>query len=380
MNKLLFVTYDGIKNSVFQSQVLTPLLKQLKQHKNLTITLVSFEKQKPSKTLIKQIKNSHTRFNIIILKKLAYFGKISLHFAIPQLKKVIKQTTPDKIMCRGPLAGFITRKAIKDKNIPVTIQARGLCAQEYRFATQYKQEGFLKRTVRRIIFRSLEHVEQWVFVYNKKLKPLAHPKLIKEYKRSLSKKSKVTHNVSIEAVSPALKNYLIKHFHADPECITIASQDFPEPIDEQIKKTYKKEIRKKLHIPQDTCIYCYAGSAKPWQCIEESIDYFSNKLKTNKHIFLLLLSQDKEKIENIIQTKQIPQQKYKIFHIPPQELTKYLCACNYGFLFRKKDVINFVSRPTKMLEYQAANLEIIHNQTVAWLMEHPFQSQHVDQF
>ena len=36
-------------------------------------------------------------------------------------------------------------------------------------------------------------------------------------------------------------------------------------------------------------------------------------------------------------------------------------------LVREKDIINCVSRPTKMLEYQSAGLKIVHNNTVAWL-------------
>jgi len=47
----------------------------------------------------------------------------------------------------------------------------------------------------------------------------------------------------------------------------------------------------------------------------------------------------------------------------------YLAAADYGLLFRHKDIINWVSRPTKMLEYQAVGLKIIHNNTIEWLSE-----------
>jgi hypothetical protein len=350
MTKLLFIIYDGIKNSVFQSQVLIPLSKQFKKTKKLKITIVSFEKHRPNQRLIQQIKGTHHKLKIIILKKLPYFGKLSLCFAIPQLKKIIKKINPDDIICRGPLAGFIAIKGIKQKNISLVIQARGLCAQEYRFATQNRQSFFFKKILHTFIFKSLEKIERWAF-------SRAH----------------------IQAVSPALKDYLVQHFHTHPKQITIASHDFPSPINQETKKKYKKEIREKLQIPHTTSVYCYSGSAKPWQCIEKSIDYFANKSKTNPDSFLLLFSQDKKDIEKKIQKNQIPKQKYKILNIPPRELTKYLCACDYGFLFREKDVINFVSRPTKMLEYQSANLEIIHNQTIAWLMKDLSQSQFVDQ-
>jgi len=339
--KLLFILYDGIQNSVFQGLVLTPLLKQLETNKDLHITIVSFEKTKPDKTIINEIQNKHAQLKLVLLRKLPYLGKLSLYFAIPQLKKVIKRINPNQIICRGPLSGFIALKVIKKKNMPVTIQARGLCAQEYRFAT--KSHGF--------IFRSLEKIEK--FVYG---------------------------NKNIESVSPALKQYLVQTFNANPNHITIAQKDIPKPIPKATRTEYKKEIRKKLGIPEHTSVYCYAGSAKPWQCVEESITFFAKKLAKNPNSFLLILSQDIKQIEQIMHKTHIPKQNYRILHVKANKLTKYLCACDYGFLFRKKDIINYVSRPTKMLEYQAANLEILHNETVAWLQQNPFhQKIHIDQ-
>ena len=49
------------------------------------------------------------------------------------------------------------------------------------------------------------------------------------------------------------------------------------------------------------------------------------------------------------------------------DVIKYLCAADAGILLRKKDVVNWVARPTKILEYRAAGLKIIHNDTVAML-------------
>ena len=47
MNHLLVVIYDGIENSVFQSQVLAPLKKRLDVEQDLYATLISFEKTFP---------------------------------------------------------------------------------------------------------------------------------------------------------------------------------------------------------------------------------------------------------------------------------------------------------------------------------------------
>ena len=48
IKNITFVIYDGIKNSVFQSQVLHPLLLLLTKNPHLHITLVSYEIHRPT--------------------------------------------------------------------------------------------------------------------------------------------------------------------------------------------------------------------------------------------------------------------------------------------------------------------------------------------
>jgi hypothetical protein len=72
-------------------------------------------------------------------------------------------------------------------------------------------------------------------------------------------------------------------------------------------------------------------------------------------------------MEKIINKFQIPVNRYFVLSVEPKKLDRYLCACDSGLLFRDKDIINWVSRPTKMLEYQAAGLQVIHNHTIDWL-------------
>ena len=366
MRKIItFVIYDGVTNSVFSSQVLQPLLNLLKENNNLEITLVSFEKEKPStKTLINLIP-AHEKLHFVLCRKLPFFGTLSLRFATYQLKKLLKIMPTDQIIARGPLAGWITIKAIKKlKNNPspiwvtkfwrsrwlriinkptLQIQARGLCAQEYRFAHQYLKENFAKKLLRKFIFNELNKIE------------------LKTYKAS------TLQNSTIESVSSALKQYLVTNFGANPSKIKIATKDIPQKITRKEKEILRKKIRNKLGISQDSNVYCYSGSSKPWQCLPTTLDYFLSEYKKNPKSFLLILSLDKKNIEKLIEAKKIPPKNYALLAVSPEELSAYLAASDIGFLFRDKDIINWVSRPTKMLEYQAAGLKVIHNNTVAWL-------------
>jgi hypothetical protein len=352
--QVTFLIYDGIQNSVFQSQVLQPLLKQLENNPHLEITLVSFERKLPRKSIILRLIPTHNRLHFVICRRLPFFGINSLKFGIYQLSKLFGYIRTDQIIARGPLAGYIAihSQSTDSQSRPnispiITIQARGLCAEEHAFAHKTEKQKWYKRILFRIIYRALKKVE----------------------KEAYSKKESLTYvrDVRIEAVSPALTDYLIKEFHADRTKITIAQNDIPEKITPAKKTEWHAAIREKLGLPKEKRIFVYAGSAKPWQCAKETIEWFQKKREVEQNNFLLILSQDKKNFAYFAEKYQLPTESYLIRSIHPTELIQYLSACDSGLLFRKKDIVNWVSRPTKMLEYQSARLQIIHNNTIGWL-------------
>ena len=141
----------------------------------------------------------------------------------------------------------------------------------------------------------------------------------------------------------------------------------PKTIDKYQVVVWRTQVREELSIPDDYTVYCYIGSFKPWQCAKETIESFSFQYFKDKKSFMLVLTQDQEPFENELKRLDIPKSNYIIKNVKPEELYKYMSAANFGFLLREQDIINWVSRPTKMLEYQACGLQIIHNNTIAWL-------------
>ena len=357
--KLTFILYDGITNSIFISQVLQPILNLLKENNRIEITLVSFEKKRPSNKTLRELIPAHDRLHFVLCRRFPFFGKSSLRFAIYQLKNLFKIIGADKIIARGPLAGWAAlqtmNQILKEKNYKnkykinektkLITQARGLCAEEYRFATQYNKESFLVKKIRKSIYNQLNKIE----------------------KEAYKKDSKLAFAKTIESVSPALKEYLCTNFGAAKSKITIASRDLPQNINEKEIQKWRKITRDELNIKDNQPVYCYSGSYKSWQCIPEIIEYFCKQYNKNSKSFLLLLSPDKKELNNFLKNKKIPKTNYALLYVKPEDLYKYIAAGDVGLLFREKDIINWVSRPTKMLEYQAAGLKIVHNQTIAWL-------------
>jgi|SaaInlStandDraft_3_1057020.scaffolds.fasta_scaffold03221_3 hypothetical protein len=346
--QLLFVIYDGIHNSVFQSQVLQPILQRLEETKDLEITLVSFEKIILPAHEIEKIITPHARLHVEILKRAPFVIRPLLYYCTHQFKKTIKDTLYSTITARGPIAGWIAMKAFKKAGLEkLTVQARGLCAQEFRFTFQHCPPTILKRLSYNFFYNTYEKIERDVY-------SICNP----------TPRLRLTGN--IEAVSSALKQYLVEHFGADPKKITIATKDIPAIIDPQKIKAWKKEVREELQIPDEAYVYVYAGSARPWQCVEETLDWFKDQ---REHPFLLILTQDTQVFTKLIKEKNIPANSYIIKSVRPNDLYKYLAAANAGLMFRKKDIVNWVARPTKMLEYQSVGLEVVHNGNVGCLQK-----------
>jgi len=339
----IFVIHDGIENSVFPGQVLQPLRNKLSRNPELKIILISFEStQTPLENL-----NLPDRLRLIILKKNIFLGRLSLYPAIWQLKKVFQKHRNFTVTARGPIAGYVCLKALKPCPArSLMVQARGLLEQEYAFAHP-KTKNILKNLAHAL--RTLQYKNVEKKVYGKK-------------------------NIQIEAVSPALSTFLQNEFGAKSQQITIAQKDIPKKIQPAQIALWKKEIRKKLNIPTHSCTYCFNGSVKPWQCPQKVISFFKQKLAEKPNVFLLVLTQQKKEFEQLLNKNNISEKNYVVLTVTHKEIYKYLAACDIGLIFREPHVVNWVSRPTKILEYQAVGLEVIHNGTVQWITDTPLKS------
>ena len=98
----------------------------------------------------------------------------------------------------------------------------------------------------------------------------------------------------------------------------------------------------------------------------ETVAYFVEQYGSLPNSFLLILSPDIAQFTATLAQSTLTQSQYRVINVPTQELISYLAAADVGFLFRHPDIINWVSRPTKVLEYSAAGLRIVHNGTVGY--------------
>ncbi len=344
---LVFVIYDSIHHSIFEGQVFAPLLKKLEAQLHNTVHIVSFEEELSSAVLAahKKFSTIDPRITINLFKRPRFIAQPSLWQHISQLKKILKKIPYHyQLIARGPFAGIIAKQSATDACTSLTIQARGLLAEEYAYT--HKHALGIKAIIHALRTKQLAKLEEEAYT-----------------------PSPCTRNFFIEAVSPALKAYLITMYNIPESIFTIPLFDAPAKISPEQKKTYRTAIRTELDISDKATVYVYNGSLKAWQCPRETIASFKTTLEINKNSIFLALTQDDAVMRNLLEQAEITARSYRVLHVQQSEVMHYLCAGDYGLLFRESHPLNWVSRPTKLLEYQAVGLEIIHNNTIALLAQ-----------
>ena len=341
---LVVVLCDGLQNSVFHSQLYEPLRKMLLEGHEKRIILVSYEKTKPDISLISQLIRNAPGLEIkVVRKRFPFLGKISLTFAVWNLSILLAELKEYNLKARGPLAGWICLKSSYlcfKKPSSLVIQARGLLAAEYAYSNQ--QYTGIKNTLHALRTKLFFNLERTVY------------RAQKEY-------------ITIECVSPALREYVVRTYGAHEKNLSIAHYDIPEHFSASQISLWRTETRTLLGISEDAYVYCYNGSAKSWQCPHETIATFIEFKQKNPHAFLLILSQDKEFFMQALMRQNLPHNAWTVVSVPHKDIYKVLAAADAGFLLRDVHIINWVSRPTKALEYQAVGIPVLHNGTVAWV-------------
>lgn len=344
MNHIVLV-YDSITNAVFEGQVAAPLVRRLHNEPLLHVHIISFEHTTVAKHY-DALCSLHPRLHIKIYTKTRFFlGIISVWHAAYQLQKYVYHFKSYTLQARGPIAAVIGYQCITHACTLFILQARGLLAEEFLYSYQQKSHTIVTRWVYYIRYLQLVSFEKSVYQH--------------------------VHNgttpIILESVTQGLETYICTHFSCTIPSKIIASDDIPQSIDTQTKHRWRTEIRTRLHIPESYHVYVYNGSHKPWQCFKESVALFHQHFLEHKADFLLVITQDPLACQQDIESFAIPKNRYAIMTCNHAEVLPFLSAADKGILLRKSNLINWISRPTKALEYTAVRIPIIHNGTVEYL-------------
>jgi hypothetical protein len=338
----ILLIFDSITNSVFEGQVLQPFLHKY-QETSADLHLISFERTLPA-----ALPAIDTRLTLHLIKRLPYIHHWLTFFQCRQVLSLLERYTSFTITARGPFAGLVAYKigeAVGPQRCTrLTIQARGILTDEYRISSQHDISW--KKYLHRLRSAQFAHVER--LVYNRLLLKTSIP-------------------TTIEVVSEALQQYLITHCQTPQHFIQRTEHDIPAKFPAEQIAQWRTQARAELKLPLDATVYVYNGSAKAWQCPEETLHFFMQKLTAVPHAYLLILTQDIPIFLQLLHTTGVPKERIRLLEVAHTRIYHYLAAADYGIIFRQQAPTNWVSRPTKILEYRAAGLPIIHNGTIAML-------------
>lgn len=305
---LIFVLTDSISNSVFYGQVLAPIIKKLQQELYQQACIISFEQKQQAPTTLKDITNMHPKISVFIIPRTPFIHHLFLRSSIRQLQAILDRFDQYNIIARGALSGLLALKAINSTKCGhLTIQARGLLAEEYWY-----------EHARSTLLRPVHSLRTWCY---------------HELERAAYAPQQSPTPYTIEPVSTALGEYLIKNFGTSATHLHLAHEDVPARIAQNHVETWRKETRKKLAIPEDVTVYCFSGALKSWQNPTPIIEYFIGQHRKNTKSFLLILSQDADKFTQFLQ-RSIPAQSYYVAHISHAHMYNYLAAADKGLIFR----------------------------------------------
>ena len=114
----------------------------------------------------------------------------------------------------------------------------------------------------------------------------------------------------------------------------------------------------KINVKRIPNSFVYIGGLSVWQCFEETLQLYAKIRKTDSilHIITLDVVMARCKVLQVIGDEH----NIEIYSVEDRsKIPSILNKFQYGFLIRKKDVVNMVAAPIKFLEYISCGVNVI---------------------
>jgi hypothetical protein len=173
----------------------------------------------------------------------------------------------------------------------------------------------------------------------------------------------ITSASRIVAVSNNMKQHLVEKYNIEHSRISV----IPCLVSSStlISDTYnwhlsRQEIRGDLDISNATTVLGYLGGLGTYQMVEEMLNFFHEyHMINNDSLFLMVVAGDDSQLMDMIYKKRMGDMVKVYRDIPHNHVGSYLCAMDFGLLFRKNDPVNYYASPTKFGEYLSCGTSVI---------------------
>lgn len=346
MKNILYLSYDGLTDSIGQSQILPYLIGLSKQQ--YFFYIISFEKKdryQKNKIYIEDL----CKQNNIIWIPLSYTKKppvLSTLYDIFRLnnavKKLLKTKKINLIHCRSYITSLIGLRYKKKRNIKFIFDMRGFWADERVDGNIWN----LNNPIYKIVYTYFKKKEK-LFLKNS------------DAIISLTEKAKF----EILKLNPSISNSKI----AVIPCATDFNKFMPKNF------SSKSKIKEKLNINEQSFVLTYLGSLGTWYLLDEMMAFFSQLQKKNSDsVFLFISPEPVKKIIKTAEKHNIDKRSIRHCFVRYDEIPQYLSITDLGIMFIKPSYSKMSSSPTKFAEYLAMGIPVICND-IGDLAEHAKQ-------
>ena len=337
-NRILFISYDGLTDTLGQSQVLPYLIHLNKL--NYEIHILSTEKNENffnNKIAIDRIVDEESLkwFYIKYTKSPPILSTIKdLRSILREVKKLHKQYNYSFLHCRSYISALVGLKMKREHGVKFLFDMRGFWADE-------RIDGG---------------------IWNLKLLPFKvvydfFKKKEREYLTQADHVISLTYNGKKEMRSWAYLRDKKDNITVIPCCADLDHFDFQ-------KNSIDVNYKRKLGIMEDAFVLCYLGSVGTWYMQDEMLAYFKVQLKSMPNSVFLWITKDDPSL--ILQAAEKLGIGDKMVIKPSErvDLPKLISICDASIFFIKPLFSKKASSPTKQAELLGMGIPLICNANV----------------
>jgi glycosyltransferase involved in cell wall biosynthesis len=344
---ILFVSYDGMTDSLGQSQVL-PYIREISK-KEYNYTLISFEKKErynQHHNKIKQIcKNS--KIDWIPISYSGSIPIISTIWNVYRLKKEVfklhKRRPIDLFHSRSHVPSLAAQALFLKKGVPFLFDMRGFWADE-------RVDGKVW-DLSNPIFKKV-----YTFFKRKEI----------EFLIDAGGVVSLTENGKEEILSWQHKQTTPKDLREKQLDISVIPCCVDTDLFDPSKVTFEQQevLRNKLSIQTDQFVLGYVGSIGTWYMLPEMLDFFQVLEKNNPNAIFLFVSNERDKILELVTQKEINTDKIRIVSCLHNEVPNYISLFTVSIYFIIPAYSKKASSPTKQAELMSMGIPVVCNADV----------------
>ncbi|HEV3468933.1 MAG TPA: glycosyltransferase [Pyrinomonadaceae bacterium] len=328
----LYLCYFGLREPLVQTQVL-PYLRQLVGG-GVEVFLLTFEPEMRRRWTDEEARDERARLaeQGITWRALAYHKSPSLPATVYDIAagalaaaRLVRRHKIDVVHGRSHVGAAMAAAVKRLTGRPFIFDIRGFLPEEYVDAGVWPAGGRLYRLAKRVERRLLDAADGFV-VLTEKARDLLFPGHAEPGARP------------VEVI---------------PCCVDMARFGAGDAVS-------REEVRRELGVGGRRVVV-YVGALGGWYLTEETAELLACAHEQDPKTFSLVLTQSPpEMIAGPLRARGVPEADFLVREVAPADVPRYLKAADLAVSFIKPCFSKLSSSPTKLAEYLAAGLPVVH--------------------